>query len=170
MSNLKKNQKRANTKDLPSFFNDASIVSCVIIFFSLILFYFTFHFDIVPPILNRGIQPATFPKILLLLIISLTIVVYLFSFRYPWQKNIPLPKEFYQTCIILVLFALISKNVDLFLGLAFLSFAVSISWGERSYLKIIFVTFIFPLAVFLFFEKLLNLRFPNGIITNLYYY
>ena len=35
----------------------------------------TFSFDIVPPILNRGIQPATFPKALLVLIIIMTMFI-----------------------------------------------------------------------------------------------
>jgi len=161
---------RANNKYLPSFINDAFIVSFVIITFSLVLLYFTFHFAVVPPILNRGIQPATFPKILLVLIIFLSLIVCFLSFKHPWEKNTSLPKEFYQTSIILCLFAIISKNIDLFLGLAFLSFAISAFWGERRFLNILFVSIFFPLSVFLFFEKLLNLRFPNGLLTNLYYY
>jgi len=55
------------------------------------------------------------------------------------------------------------------LGLSFLSFAISYLWGERRILLIIFVTIIFPTLVFLFFESILNLRFPSGIITDLYY-
>ena len=70
MNNVRK-QKRAN-KSLPFFFKDEFKVSFIIIFISTILLITTFSFDIVPPILNRGIQPATFPKHLLVLIISLT--------------------------------------------------------------------------------------------------
>jgi hypothetical protein len=32
------------------------------------------------------------------------------------------------------------------------------------------VSIIFPLIVFIFFETILGLRFPPGIITNIYYY
>ena len=170
MKDLHENKERVNEKILPSFFNDASIVSFVIILFSLILFYFTFNFDAVPPILNRGIQPATFPKILLLLIIFLTLIVYFMSLKKPWKKQTILPKNFYYTLIIFVLFSILSKNVDFFLGLSFLSLAISFNWGERRILHLTFVTIIFPLLVFLFFETMLNLRFPGGVITNLYYY
>ena len=85
MSNVRK-QKRAN-KSLPFFFKDEFKVSFVIIFISLILLLTTFTFDIVPPILNRGIQPATFPKALLVLIISLTLIVYFLSLKFPWKKE-----------------------------------------------------------------------------------
>jgi len=170
MKDLHENKERVNEKILPSFFNDASIVSFVIILFSLILFYFTFNFDAVPPILNRGIQPATFPKILLLLIIFLTLIVYFMSLKKPWKTQTILPKNFYYTLITFVLFSILSKNVDFFLGLSFLSLAISFNWGERRILHLTFVTIIFPLLVFLFFETMLNLRFPGGVITNLYYY
>ena len=68
MNNVQ-NKKRAN-KSLPFFFKDEFKVSFIIIFISTILLITTFTFDIVPPILNRGIQPATFPKALLVLIIN----------------------------------------------------------------------------------------------------
>ena len=83
MNNVQK-QKRAN-KSLPFFFKDEFKVSFVIIIISTILLISTFSFDIVPPILNRGIQPATFPKGLLVLIIVLTSIVYYLSIKKPWE-------------------------------------------------------------------------------------
>jgi hypothetical protein len=79
MNNVRK-QKRAN-KSLPFFFKDEFKVSFIIIFISTILLISTFSFDIVPPILNRGIQPATFPKALLVLIISLTLLYIFYQLK-----------------------------------------------------------------------------------------
>ena len=76
MNNVQ-NKKRANKSSLPFFLKDEFKVSFIIIFISLILLITTFTFDVVPPILNRGIQPATFPKALLVLIICLTSFIYL---------------------------------------------------------------------------------------------
>ena len=83
MNNVQK-QKRAN-KSLHFFFKDEFKVSFIIILISTILLITTFTFDIVPPILNRGIQPATFPKGLLVLIIFLTSIVYYLSLKKPWE-------------------------------------------------------------------------------------
>ena len=149
---------------------DAFLVSTLIILFSIILFSATLNFDKVPPILNRGIQPATFPKILLLFIIFLSCFNYILALKTPWKHQESLPKTFYHTLFIMLIFGLISKNIDFFLGLTFLSAAIAWSWGERRILLIFFVSVIFPLLVFLLFEKMLNLRFPGGLITNLYYY
>ena len=166
--NEEQKSKGAN-KSLPLFYNDSFIVSFVIIFLSSILLYFTFQFDIVPPILNRGIQPATFPKALLILIIFLTIITYLLSLKNSWKKQKKLPDTFYLTLSSFILFILISKFLDFFLGISILSIIVSFFWGEKRILYLLLVGIIFPLFVFIFFEVVLGLRFPAGIITNFYY-
>ena len=167
MNNVRK-QKRAN-KSLPFFFKDEFKVSFIIIFISTILLITTFTFDIVPPILNRGIQPATFPKALLVLIISLTFIVYILSTKKPWKVQKKLPKTFYLTLISFLIFVLISKTLDFFLAISILSVFVSYYWGEIRIFYLLLVSIIFPIIVFIFFETILGLRFPPGIITNIYY-
>jgi putative tricarboxylic transport membrane protein len=167
MNNVQK-QKRAN-KSLPFFFKDEFKVSFVIIFISAILLISTFSFDIVPPILNRGIQPATFPKGLLVLIIGLTLIVYYLSTKKPWKVEKKLPKTFFLTLLSFFIFVIVSKTLDFFLAISFLSVFVSYCWGERRVFYLILVSIIFPIVVFIFFETILGLRFPPGIITNIYY-
>ena len=167
MSNVQK-QKRAN-KSLPFFFKDEFKVSFTIILVSTILLISTFTFDIVPPILNRGIQPATFPKGLLLLIIGLTLIVFYLSIKKPWKIEKKLPKTFFLTLLSFILFVIVSKTLDFFLAISLLSIFVSYYWGERRIFYLILVSIIFPIIVFIFFETILGLRFPPGIITNIYY-
>ena len=167
MNNVQK-QKRAN-KSLPFFFKDEFKVSLIIILISTILLISTFSFDIVPPILNRGIQPATFPKGLLVLIIVLTSIVYYLSIKKPWEIKKKLPQPFFQTLLSFIFFIFISKTLDFFLAISLLSVFVSYCWGERRVFYLILVSIIFPIIVFIFFETILGLRFPPGIITNIYY-
>ena len=167
MNNVRK-QKRAN-KSLPFFFKDEFKVSFTIILVSTILLISTFTFDIVPPILNRGIQPATFPKGLLLLIIGLTLIVFYLSIKKPWKIEKKLPKTFFLTLLSFILFVIVSKTLDFFLAISLLSVFVSYCWGERRLFYLILVSIIFPIIVFIFFETILGLRFPPGIITNIYY-
>ena len=108
MNNVLK-KKRANKSSLPFFFKSSFKVSFIIILISLILLITTFSFDAVPPILNRGIQPATFPKALLVLIIFLTSVVFYLSIKTPWKKENKLPKSFFITLIAFVLFLVIAE-------------------------------------------------------------
>ena len=167
MNNVR-DKKRAN-KSLPFFFKDEFKVSFVIIFISIILLISTFTFDIVPPILNRGIQPATFPKGLLVLIITLTSIIYYLSIKKPWEIKKKLPKPFFFTLLSFFLFIFVSKTLDFFLAISLLSVFVSYFWGERRIFYLILVSVIFPIIVFIFFETILGLRFPPGVITNIYY-
>ena len=167
MKNVQKS-KRAN-KSLPFFFKDEFKVSFIIIFISAILLITTFTFDIVPPILNRGIQPATFPKALLILIIGMTLTIYYLAIKNPWKVEKKLPKSFFLTLFSFVIFVIVSKTLDFFLAISALSIFVSYYWGEKRIIYLLIVGIIFPVIVFIFFETILGLRFPPGIITNIYY-
>ena len=167
MKNVQKS-KRAN-KSLPFFFKDEFKVSFVIIFVSVVLLITTFTFDIVPPILNRGIQPATFPKALLILIIAMTIVIYYLATKKPWKIEKKLPKSFFLTLFSFILFVIVSKTLDFFLAISAFALLTSFFWGERRTFYLLMVAIIFPTVVFIFFETILGLRFPPGIITNIYY-
>ena len=167
MNNVQ-NKKRAN-KSLPFFFKDEFKVSFVIIFVSLSLLVTTFTFDVVPPILNRGIQPATFPKALLIFIILMTLLTFYLAIKNPWKKEKKLPKTFFLTLFSFIIFVIVSKTLDFFLAISALSIFVSYWWGEKRLFYLILVGIIFPVIVFIFFETILGLRFPPGIITNIYY-
>ena len=168
MSDVQKS-KGADKKSLPLFFNISFKVIFIIVLISSVLLYFTFTFEEVPPILNRGIQPATFPKALLILIISLSLIVYYLSIKVPWNIEKKLPNSFYITLASFIIFLVVSVTLDFFLGISVLSVIVSFFWGERRIFYLFLVAIIFPIIVFIFFETILGLRFPGGIITNLYY-
>ena len=141
------NNQRADTGSLPFFFKSSFKVSFVIIFFSLILLFKTFFFDTVPPILNRGIQPATFPKGLLIIIISLTLIVYFLSLKKPWKIEKILPSTFFKTLYSFILFIIIAETLDFFLAISTLSLLISYSWGEKRILYLLLVSIIFPAIV-----------------------
>ena len=168
MNNVLK-KKRVNKSSLPFFFKSSFKVSFIIILISLILLITTFTFDTVPPILNRGIQPATFPKALLVFIIFLTSVIFYLSTKTPWKKEGKLPKPFFITLIAFLIFLLVAKILDFFLAIAAVSALVSYYWGEKRIIYLLTVSILFPIIVFIFFEIFLGLRFPPGIITNIYY-
>ena len=120
-------------------------------------------------ILNRGIQPATFPKALLILIIVMTMLIYYLATKNPWKVEKKLPRSFFLTLSSFVIFVVVSKTLDFFLAISALSIFVSYCWREKRLFYLLLVGIIFPIIVFIFFETILGLRFPPGIITNIYY-
>ena len=114
--------KKGQTKVCPFFLKMNLKFLLLIIFVSTILLISTFSFDIVPPILNRGIQPATFPKALLVLIISLTLIVYFLSTKKPWKSEKKLPKPFYLTLISFIIYFDFKNFRFLFSNFCFICF------------------------------------------------
>ena len=99
----------------------------------------------------------------------MTLLIYYLATKNPWKVQKELPKSFFLTLSSFVIFLIISKTLDFFLAISVLSIFVSYCWGEKRIFYLLLVGIIFPVIVFIFFETILGLRFPPGIITNIYY-
>ena len=99
----------------------------------------------------------------------MTLLIYFLATKNPWKVQKDLPKSFFLTLSSFVIFLIISKTLDFFLAISVLSIFVSYCWGEKRIFYLLLVGIIFPVIVFVFFESILGLRFPPGIITNIYY-
>ena len=118
-----------------------------------------------PPILKRGIQPSDFPQMVCVAIILMT--VYMF-WRDPVTVVEPMGSKTRGTIVLMFLFVLLTQ-LDLFLALALFAAALSIYWGERSFKRIAIVGLIVPVTVFFLFDQVFKIRFPRGLLTNLWY-
>ena len=96
-------------------------------------------------------------------------LIYYLATKNPWKVEKKLPRSFFLTLSSFVIFVVVSKTLDFFLAISALSIFVSYSWGEKRLFYLLLVGIIFPIIVFIFFETILGLRFPSGIITNIYY-
>ena len=96
------------------------------------------------------------------------LIIYYLSIKKPWKIEKKLPKTFFLTLLVLF-FLYYFKNFRFFLAISVLSIFVSYNWGEKRLFYLLLVGIIFPVIVFIFFETILGLRFPPGIITNIYY-
>ena len=99
----------------------------------------------------------------------MTLLIYYLATKKPWKVEKKLPQSFYLTLLSFLIFVVISKTLDFFLAISALSIFVSYCWGEKRIFYLLLVGIIFPVIVFIFFETILGLRFPPGIITNIYY-
>ena len=133
--------------------------------FCLLAYWLTTQFDRVPPIFLRGMQPADFPQMVLLLIMAFSVLVMIFD--KPIDHN-PVGINVWTGIGLFGVFALLSP-IDLFLALAVFAGALAWSWGERRIWGIGLVAIIGPALVFLLFDLVFRIRFPRGILTNLWY-
>ena len=141
------------------------IVPVGIFVFCAYAFWLSTQFDRVPPILKRGIQPSDFPQLVILLIVALTAWL---LFRDKDKAPQRLSGIAMTTIGLLIGFVLIA-TIDLFLALGVFAASLTMVWGERRIWAISLVGLVTPLAVFFFFDTIFEVRFPRGILTNLWY-
>ena len=140
-------------------------VPSAIIAFCLVAYWLSTQFDRVPPILLRGMQPSDFPQLVLLLIMVLSVLVMIFDRPI---KHEPIPFNVWTTIGLFVVFALVAQ-IDLFLGLGVFAGALAYLWGERRVWGIGLVAIVSPTLIFLLFDQVFSIRFPRGLLTNLWY-
>ncbi|SHK41283.1 Tripartite tricarboxylate transporter TctB family protein [Shimia gijangensis] len=136
-----------------------------IIAFCVWAYWLSTQFERVPPILKRGMQPSDFPQLVIGLIIMLSVWL---LFRDESEAPERLTKMVQMTMGLLIGFLLISQ-VDLFLALGLFAASLTALWGERRVLAIVLVGLIAPIAVFFLFDGIFEVRFPRGLLTNLWY-
>lgn len=140
-------------------------VPCGTIAFCIVAYWLTTQFDRVPPVFVRGMQPADFPQMVLLLIAALSVLVMIFD--KPVEHD-PVKLNVWTSIGLFVVFALVAQ-VDLFLGLGVFAAGLAWTWGERRIWGIGLVAVVSPAVIFLLFDLVFKIRFPRGLLTNLWY-
>jgi len=141
------------------------VVTFVIISFCGATFWISTTFDRMPPILKRGIQPADFPQLILILMLVLTVAMI-------WLDPIIVDKRLdSKTVGSLVLFGVFGglTFIDLFLALGAVAALLAMFWGERRWHVVVGIGLMMPALIFLLFDQVFEIRFPRGVLTNLWY-
>lgn len=141
------------------------IAPLTILVFCAAAYWLTTTFDRVPPILKRGIQPADFPQLVILLMAGLAIWI---AATERASAPSPLPRPALLSLALLPGFVLLA-NLDLFLALGVFGLCLARLWGERRRWALATVCVAVPLCVFLLFDLVFEVRFPRGLLTDLWY-
>lgn len=153
------------TRRMPKLNFEHWVVTFVIISFCGATFWISTTFDRMPPILKRGIQPADFPQLILILMLILTVAMI-------WLDPIIVDKRLdSKTVGSLVLFGVFGglTFIDLFLALGAVAALLAMFWGERRWHVVVGIGLMMPALIFLLFDQVFEIRFPRGVLTNLWY-
>ena len=153
------------TKRMPKLNFEHWAVTFVIISFCGATFWISTTFDRMPPILKRGIQPADFPQLILILMLVLTVAMI-------WLDPIIVDKRLdSKTVGSLVLLGVFGglTFIDLFLALGAVATLLAMFWGERRWHVVVGIGLMMPALIFLLFDQVFEIRFPRGVLTNLWY-
>lgn len=141
------------------------LVPAVIVLFCAAAIWLTTRFDRMPPILKRGIQPSDFPQLVCALVIACTAIMAIFD---PIRAEGTIGRQPLGTLVLMGVFVLLTQ-VDFFMALGVFAAALTAFWGERRIGMILLVGLVVPLAVFFLFDRVFEIRFPRGLLTNLWY-
>ena len=145
-------------------------VPAFIFLFCGVISYIATTLDEAPDIIvGDAMQPRVFPIFLMAVIAIFNVVLIIQMLRSEPRSRSDLPWQTWVTGALLAVFYVVTVNLDLFLALAIVMFSMCIAWGERRIWVAALVATITPAVIFFTFDLVLRVRFPRGILTNLYY-
>lgn len=138
--------------------------------FSFAIILISLQLDTSPEmIVGDSMQARSFP--IFLMAINLILISFLFlQFYKNYPKKIEL--EIFATWFSIFLFLLfyfLTITTDMFIGITVCMFLMGYTWGEKRVWLNLSNAIITPGLIFILFDYVLRIRFPRGILTNIYY-
>ena len=138
--------------------------------FSIAIILISLQLDISPEmIVGDSMQARSFP--IFLMVINLILICFL---ALQFFKNYPkiIELEIFTTWFSMFLFLLfyfLTITTDMFIGITVCMFLMGYTWGEKRMWVNLSNAIITPGLIFILFDYVLRIRFPRGILTNIYY-
>ena len=146
------------------------LVPLVIFAYCALVAYLTTTFDKAPEIIvGHAMQPRNFPLFLVAVTAVLNVVLIFQMLRAGSAARQHQPPQTLITGILMALFWPGAVYVDMFLTFAVILFVMCLVWGEKRIWVALLVAILTPVLIFFTFDLALEVRFPRGVLTNLYY-
>lgn len=146
------------------------LVPGLIFIFCAVVTVLALQLDTAPPIvIGEAMQPRSFPIFLMVLIALLNAVLIWQMVSGNPMPRVSQPPPTWISMALMVVFYVLTTYVDMFVALIVVIFAMCYVWGERRLWLAGLVAVVTPATVFFLFDLVLKIRFPRGILTNLYY-
>jgi putative tricarboxylic transport membrane protein len=134
----------------------------------VVLYYLAMQIGTVPEWLLQGIQPANYPKGVIIAIGMFIVLMMLDARRNPSEVPERVPALVYSTTLAMFVSVCLSTYFDFFLGIIFFICVAIPLWGMRKYAFTLFYAVAFIAVVYVLFSTALGVRFPHGPLTDLF--
>lgn len=147
------------------------IIPLFLTLFSFVVIYLSLQLDTSPEmIVGDSMQARSFP--IFLMVINLLLVGILsLQFYKTYPKEIELEKfpTWSSMLLFLVFYIIILISGDMFVAIPIVMFLMGLTWGQKKVWVSLTNAIVTPLSIFLLFDYVLQVRFPRGWLTNIYY-
>ena len=150
--------------------NKYYIVPLFLSIFSIIVIGISMQLDTSPEmIVGDSMQARSFP--IFLMVLNLILIAVLI-FQYKAKNPDPIELEKFPTwgsMGLFLIFYLLTVYTDMFIGIFVVMLLMGLLWGERRIWLSFLTATLTPFLIFLLFDFVLKIRFPRGILMDLYY-
>ena len=150
--------------------NKFYIVPLFLSIFSIIVIGISLQLDTSPEmIVGDSMQARSFP--IFLMVLNLILIAVLI-FQYKAKNPDPIELEKFPTwgsMGLFLIFYLLTVYTDMFIGIFVVMLLMGLLWGERRIWLSFLTATLTPFLIFLLFDFVLKIRFPRGILMDLYY-
>ena len=139
--------------------------------FSFVVIFLSLQLDTSPEmIVGDSMQARSFP-IFLMVINLLLIGILSLQFYKTYPKEVELEKfpTWSSMLLFLVFYILIQVSGDMFVAIPVVMFLMGLTWGQKKLWISLTNAIITPMSIFFLFDYVLQVRFPRGWLTNIYY-
>ena len=147
------------------------IIQLFLTLFSFVVIYLSLQLDTSPEmIVGDSMQARSFP--IFLMVINLLLVGILsLQFYKTYPKEVELEKfpTWSSMLLFLIFYIIILISGDMFVAIPIVMFLMGLTWGQKKIWISLTNAIVTPLSIFLLFDYVLQVRFPRGWLTNIYY-
>ena len=147
------------------------IIPLFLTLFSFVVIYLSLQLDTSPEmIVGDSMQARSFP--IFLMVINLLLVGILsLQFYKTYPKEVELEKfpTWSSMLLFLIFYIVILISGDMFVAIPIVMFLMGLTWGQKKIWISLTNAIVTPLSIFFLFDYVLQVRFPRGWLTNIYY-
>ena len=147
------------------------IIPLFLTLFSFAVIYLSLQLETSPEmIVGDSMQARSFP--IFLMVINLLLVGILsLQFYKTYPKEVELEKfpTWSSMLLFLIFYIIIFISGDMFVAIPIVMFLMGLTWGQKKVWVSLTNAIVTPLSIFLLFDYVLQVRFPRGWLTNIYY-
>lgn len=130
-----------------------------ILAFCGVAYAITLTFDSAPAAVAQNVQPATFPRLVIIVIAVLTVAMMVASRALPEQRRGPVKPMVFASAGVMVAFVLAFSWLGILPAMVLLCLGLPLLWGERRMALVLPFAVLFPTLVYLLFAEVLDVYF-----------